>query len=143
MDGKQASELFGITHYAFIYLHKRVDGLISSKYGESRGRALELTHQDLTRLKLAVMLKNDGFRTPTIQQAIDELNSNWNGDDPAKAGVLLSVGKNEFGWVSTDTDLVISDGKNATSISTFPYISKFIYNVRKVAYELYELDLDR
>jgi len=142
MDGKQASEFLGITYADFIYLHKRVNGLIGSKYGESRGRALELTHHDLARLKLAVMLRDDGYQTPTIQQAIDELNNSWNGDDPANAGILLSVGKNKFRWV-TDTDLVISDGKNATSIATFPYISKFIYNIRKVAYELYEIDLDR
>lgn len=137
MDGKQASKVLGITYRQLNYMLKKVEGLVPVAYGESMGKARDITVHDLARFTLAFMLKTDGYAYVDIQKAITELNINWDGRTPDNAGVLLALGDGSaFNW-ALDTNLALTADKAVAPINLYRSIPRMFYNVRKVASEIY------
>lgn len=124
MDSKRVSEYLGISYGQLNYFLRKVKGLTPVGWGASQGKARDYTRHDLSRLRLALLLKNDGYSTKAIQKAINELNKNWNGKTPDNAGILYSMPDNAFLWIKEGDAL--------------EYVPKVIYSVRKVAGEVYE-----
>lgn len=124
MDSKRVSETLGISYGQLNYLLRKINSLTPVKWGASQGKARVYTCHDLTRLRLALQLKHDGYSTKAIQKAVNELNKNWNGKTPDSAGVLFSMPDNAFMWTKEG--------------DTLEYVPNLTYNVRKVAGEVYD-----
>ena len=128
MDSKRVSEYLGISYNQLSYLLR--------KWGASQGKARDYTCHDLTRLRLALLLKNDGYSTKAIQKAINELNKNWNGKTPDNAGGLLAVSDSAFNWSSENSMQLSGDGINMP-LDLLSSVPKVFYNVKRLANETY------
>lgn len=135
MNSKQASIYFAVSYGQFNYLLRKVDGITPVNWGASMGKAREFTPHDLTRMSLALILKEDGLTTKVIQKAITELNKNWNGETAESAGELLMFSDDGFTWYSGKLELSGEGGSMA--LASYTTIPKFYYNVRKIAGEFY------
>jgi DNA-binding transcriptional MerR regulator len=73
MNGKEAAKDAGITeHKLWYWVSLRV--ISPSKIGKS-GRAHEFTQKDIVWLKIAVMMRRQGYRLNKIRDLIKELQS--------------------------------------------------------------------
>ena len=113
MHGKTVAELTNLSYRQLNYLVDNVDGLLSTPH-ESQGQPRDFRYRDVVLIRLASLLREDGFRIKQIVQAVGAVDQNWKDNtDPDGAGMLLYGGDGLFRW-SLKSDLQLSvtdDGK--------------------------------
>lgn len=130
-----ASELSGLSYGQIKYWTR--EGVLSRPDTVDRRNSYAWSMYDLTLLRLAGMLKNDGYNLKAIKQAVSLVENNWKEiDNPDQAGVLMVTPDGRFGWL-LETDLKLTVGDVSQSISGFTHLPNFFYNVRVIAYDVF------
>lgn len=137
MDGKQASKAVGMTYRRLNYYVKILDFLLSTP-NESQGHEREFAFRDLVLLRLVNYLRSDGFKIDVIEPALKKVHENWQDDLPENAGVLMRGQDGTFEWSSTTKLQIVSNGQGQP-IQVLKTIPKIYYNVKEMAYEIYQL----
>jgi DNA-binding transcriptional MerR regulator len=131
MDGKAASDFVGLTYGQTNYFVKRLDGLITQK-SESQGLPRDFIYRDLVMLRLARLLREDGYRLDAIKEAVSQVFAHWLDDNPENAGGLRVNKNSEFTWTSNRLTMTTKDEQQVI----FYNYPKFFYDVRRIAIEV-------